>query len=88
MALTSELWAQKRVARITTSDVKSAFDGVLKGRLVQRLQEQCWVSSFCLERETRIRLDGRKTELFPIKCGLPQGSQYRELSSFYTLHRF
>ena len=31
-----------QVALLLTADVKGAFDGVLPGRLVQRLQEQGW----------------------------------------------
>jgi len=31
-----------QVASLLTADIKGAFDGVLPGRLVQRLQEQGW----------------------------------------------
>ena len=74
-------WAQKKVVGIVTADVKGAFDGVLRGRLVSRLREQGWpenvlrwVNSFCSDRSACIRLDGTTSQTFPILCGLPQGS--------------
>ncbi|OJD23222.1 DNA replication complex GINS protein psf3, partial [Blastomyces percursus] len=76
-----ELWNQKRLAGIITLDVKGAFDGVLRNRLVTRLREQgwptCvtnWVKSSLLQRSARISLDNIQSDTFPILCGLPQGS--------------
>lgn len=76
-----QTWENKKVAGLTTVDVKGAFDGVLCNRLIFRLRSQgwpdClvqWVSSFQFERQVHIRLDHITTGALPILCGLPQGS--------------
>lgn len=75
-----EAWEQKMVAGVITTDVKGAFDGVLKGRLIKRLREQGWpdalarwTSSFCEGRVARIRLDNKVSQTYDILSGLPQG---------------
>lgn len=74
-------WEQKLCAGLLTMDVQGAFDGVLKGRLLQRLRKQgwpryfvSWVASFLHERSAQIRLDDQASQPFQILCGLPQGS--------------
>ncbi|POS83027.1 hypothetical protein EPUL_003304 [Erysiphe pulchra] len=74
-------WENKNVVGIVTTDVKGAFDGILRNRLCYRLRSQGWperivkwVSSFMSDRSAHICLDQSKTESLPILCGLPQGS--------------
>ncbi|KAI1007801.1 hypothetical protein K3495_g427 [Podosphaera aphanis] len=68
-------------ATLATLDIKSAFDAVLPGRLVERLREQGWLAhlcnwtaSFVTEREVCIRLDGEIGDPIALHCGIPQGS--------------
>lgn len=68
-------------ATILTMDVRGAFDGVLPGRLGQKLREQGWpeplvqwIISFATNRTVRIRLDGETGPDTDIYCGLSQGS--------------
>jgi hypothetical protein len=37
-----ESWARGKVVSLLTLDIKGAFDAVLPGRMVKRLQEQGW----------------------------------------------
>lgn len=74
-------WERKMVARAVTMDVKGAFDGVLKGRLIKRLREQGWPDSltrwtlsFRDERVARIHLDEEVSQTYEILSGLPKGS--------------
>ena len=76
-----ESWARGRVVSLLTLDIKGAFDAVLPGRMVRRLQEQGWppnlvrwVNSFMTGRTGRIRMDGLTGEPFSIPAGVPQGS--------------
>lgn len=69
------------LASLLTIDVKGAFDTVLSGRLIQRLQDQGWpmwlikwTRSFVTNRAARIRLGEITTKEEPLMCGLPQGS--------------
>lgn len=71
----------KSVAGMVTVDIKGAFDGIAKGRLVHRLREQgwpeqllTWTASFFDHRKANIRLDGQLSQTLDLKCGLPQGS--------------
>lgn len=77
----NKAWEDKKVAGIITTDVKGAFDGILRNRLSYRLRSQGWPenivqwgNSFMSERSAQIHLDQTKTEPLPILCGLPQGS--------------
>ena len=70
-----------QVGTMLTLDVKGAFDAVLPGRLVRRLQEQGWppnlvrwVSCFATGRAATLRLDDETGPEFPLLAGLPQGS--------------
>ncbi|ODM20665.1 hypothetical protein SI65_03718 [Aspergillus cristatus] len=76
-----EAWARGLSASMLTLDVKGAFDAVLSGRLIQRLQSQGWPStvlhwvlSFTQDRTAAIRLDGHQSPTFAVPAGLPQGS--------------
>lgn len=76
-----DLLTSGQVAGIVTVDVKGAFDGILRNRLLYRLRTQGWptnlikwVDSFLLNRTAKIRLDGTISEQFQIVSGLPQGS--------------
>jgi ribonuclease HI len=76
-----ESWARGRVVSLLTLDIKGAFDAVLPGRMVKRLQEQGWpanlirwVESFMTGRTGKIRMDGMLGDLFSIPAGVPQGS--------------
>jgi hypothetical protein len=69
------------VVSLLTLDIKGAFDAVLPGRMVKRLQEQGWppnlvrwVESFMTGRTGRIRMDGLLGDSFGIPAGVPQGS--------------
>ena len=76
-----ESWARGLSASMLTLDVKGAFDAVLSGRLIQRLQSQGWpptvlhwVLNFTQDRTAAIRLDGHQSQTFAVPAGLPQGS--------------
>lgn len=70
-----------KVVTLTTSDIKGAFDSVLRNRMALRLREQGWahglvdyVHTFMSDRTARVRLQQTLTEPFELLCGLPQGS--------------
>lgn len=74
-------WDEKMVAGIVTLDIKGAFDGIARTRLVNRLKEQGWpeqllkwTTSFMSNRSASIRLDGQHSQMRELRCGLPQGS--------------
>ena len=64
-----------------TLDVQGAFDAVLRGRLIRRLQEQGWpvnviqwVASFTRRRTASLRLGNHSSQAYQVPAGLPQGS--------------
>ena len=70
-----------KVASMLTLDIKGAFNAVLPGRLIQRLQQQGWpanlvrwVSCFATQRTATLRLDNESGPTFNVPSGLPQGS--------------
>jgi len=74
-------WSQGLKASMLTSDVQGAFDAVLPGRLISRLQEQWWptnvvrwVASFTQGRTASLRLGNHMIQTFQVPAGLPQGS--------------
>ncbi|KAL1952888.1 hypothetical protein VTO42DRAFT_4058 [Malbranchea cinnamomea] len=76
-----ESWARGKMVSLLTLDIKSAFDAVLPGRMVRRLQEQGWpqnliewVKSFMTGLTGKIKMDGLLGDSFSIPAGLPQGS--------------
>ncbi|PNP55723.1 hypothetical protein FNYG_15459 [Fusarium nygamai] len=76
-----EAFARNKVVTLVTIDILGAFDTVMRNRLVLRLREQGWpnhlarwVESFMMERSARVRYQDTTTPLYPLQCGLPQGS--------------
>src|ERR1700733_3382895 len=68
-------------ASLLTTDIEGAFDAVLPGRLIQRLQQQgwpkplvSWAYYFTLDRTAMLRLDGVMGSSRKIPPALPQGS--------------
>jgi len=64
-----------------TLDVQGAFDAVLPGRLIRRLQDQGWpvnvvhwVASFTRGRTASLCLGNHMSQTFQVPAGLPQGS--------------
>ena len=76
-----EAWSRGLKASMLTLDVQGAFDAVLPGRLVRRLQEQGWptnvvqwVASFTQGRTASLRLGNHTSQTYQVPAGLPQGS--------------
>ncbi|ODM20905.1 hypothetical protein SI65_03958 [Aspergillus cristatus] len=76
-----EAWSRGLKASMLTLDVQGAFDAVLQGRLIRRLQEQGWpinviqwVASFTQGRTASLRLGNHTSQTFQVPAGLPQGS--------------
>lgn len=76
-----EAWSRGLKASMLTLDVQGAFDAVLPGRLIRRLQEQGWpinvirwVASFTQGRTASLRLGNHMSQTFQVPAGLPQGS--------------
>lgn len=77
--MTNKAWDKNKVDGIVTTDIKPAFDGVLRKRTINKLWSQgwpnsllWWTSSFISNRSVRIRLDQTTTDQIIILCGLPQ----------------
>jgi ribonuclease HI/exonuclease III len=75
-------WRGRKIVSLISFDVKGAYNGVCKERLLQRMkargmpEELCrWVEAFCSERTASIQVNGQtsKTRNLP-QAGLPQGS--------------
>ena len=75
-------WRSRKVLSLVSFDIKGAYNGVHKDRLLQRLQARGipqafinWIDAFCSNRTATIQVNGytseRKALLQP---GLPQGS--------------
>ena len=75
-------WRNKRVVSLVSFDVKGAYNGVYKDRLLQRLQARGipsdlvkWVDAFCSERTATIVVNGQASGVRALEqAGLPQGS--------------
>jgi hypothetical protein len=75
-------WRGRRVLSLISFDVKGAYNGVCKNRLLQRMkargiQEDLlrWVEAFCSERTATIQINGQLSEAQSLpQAGLPQGS--------------
>ncbi|KAI6824489.1 hypothetical protein KC343_g180 [Hortaea werneckii] len=75
-------WRNKRVVSLVSFDVKGAYDGVYKDRLLQRLQARGipsdlvkWIDAFCSERTATIVVNGQASGVRALEqAGLPQGS--------------
>ena len=75
-------WRAKKVLSLISFDVKGAYNGVCKERLIQRLKARGistvlarWIDAFCSSRTAKIVVNGETSQniLLP-QAGLPQGS--------------
>lgn len=75
-------WRNKNVLSLVSFDVKGAYNGVYKDRLLQRLQARGiptdlikWIDAFCSERTATIVVNGQASDARALEqAGLPQGS--------------
>jgi hypothetical protein len=75
-------WRMGKVLSLVSFDVKGAYNGVFKERLLQRLAARGlpgelvrWVGAFCSERTASIEVNGYRSPQKPLpQAGLPQGS--------------
>jgi hypothetical protein len=75
-------WRGRRVLSLISFDVKGAYNGVCKERLLQRMKARGipegllrWVEAFCSERTANIQINGQLSEVQRLpQAGLPQGS--------------
>ena len=75
-------WRSRKVLSLISFDVKGAYNGVYKERLLQRLQARGipsiivrWISAFCSERTATIQVNGYTSPQQQLpQAGLPQGS--------------
>jgi hypothetical protein len=75
-------WRGRRVLSLISFDVKGAYNGVCKERLLQRMKARGipedllrWVEAFCSERTATIQINGQLSEAQSLpQAGLPQGS--------------
>ncbi|KAG6979443.1 putative RNA-directed DNA polymerase from transposon X-element [Fusarium oxysporum f. sp. conglutinans] len=75
-------WRSRHVVSLISFDVKGAYNGVCKERLLQRMIARgipegilLWVDAFCSERTATIMINGQSFESRPLpQAGLPQGS--------------
>ncbi|KAI3277363.1 transcriptional regulator family: Zinc finger, CCHC-type [Penicillium roqueforti] len=75
-------WRGRRVLSLISFNVKGAYNGVCKERLLQRMKARGipegllrWVEAFCSERTANIKINGQLSEVQSLpQAGLPQGS--------------
>jgi hypothetical protein len=75
-------WRGRRVLSLISFDVKGAYNGVCKERLLQRMKARGipedllrWVEAFCSERTATIQINGQLSAAQSLpQAGLPQGS--------------
>lgn len=75
-------WRKRKVLSLVSFDVKGAYNGVYKERLLQRLKARGipekmvrWVDAFCSQRTASILVNGQESEAQQLpQAGLPQGS--------------
>ena len=75
-------WRSGRVLSLISFDVKGAYNGVFKDRLLQRLEARgipkqlvSWVDAFCSHRTASILVNGHTSATRELpQAGLPQGS--------------
>ncbi|OQD68712.1 hypothetical protein PENANT_c297G01221, partial [Penicillium antarcticum] len=75
-------WRGRRVLSLISFDVKGAYNGVCKERLLQRMKARGipegllrWIEAFCSERTANIQINGQVSEVQSLpQAGLPQGS--------------
>jgi hypothetical protein len=77
-------WRAKKVLSLISFDVKGAYNGVYKDRLLQRLTARGippelvrWIDAFCSDRTATILVNGHVSEQQRLpQAGLPQGSPF------------
>ena len=75
-------WWGHRIVSLVSFDVKGAYNGVCKERLLQRMRARGipekllqWIEAFCSERTATIQINGQASEVRSLpQAGLPQGS--------------
>lgn len=75
-------WRARKVLSLISFDVKGAYNGVFKDRLLQRLRARGipetltrWIDAFCSKRTATIAVNGFTSEQQELpQAGLPQGS--------------
>jgi hypothetical protein len=75
-------WRSKKVLSVVSFDVKGAYNGVYKERLLQRLTARGippglvrWIDAFCSQRTATILVNGHTSQQQSLpQAGLPQGS--------------
>ncbi|KAG9185064.1 hypothetical protein G6011_03011 [Alternaria panax] len=75
-------WRGRRTVSLISFDVKGAYNGVCKERLLQRMKARGipqkllrWVEAFCSERTASIQVNGQASKVQELpQAGLPQGS--------------
>ncbi len=75
-------WRMRRVLSLISFDVKGAYNGVCKERLLERMKARGipsqllkWIDAFCSERKASVVVNGHASELQSLpQAGLPQGS--------------
>jgi hypothetical protein len=75
-------WRNRWVVSLVSFDVKGAYNGVCKERLIQRMRARGipeallrWVEAFCSDRTATIQVNGQTSEARSLpQAGLPQGS--------------
>jgi hypothetical protein len=75
-------WRGRRIVSLISFDVKGAYNGVCKTRLLQRLKARGipekllrWIEAFCSERTATIQINGQTSGVRSLpQAGLPQGS--------------
>ncbi|KAH7460569.1 hypothetical protein FOMA001_g19559 [Fusarium oxysporum f. sp. matthiolae] len=75
-------WRNRKVVSLVSFDVKGAYNGVFKDRLLQRLEARGipkglirWIDAFCSYRAATITVNGYTSALRELpQAGLPQGS--------------
>ena len=75
-------WRGRRILSLISFDVKGAYNGVCKERLLQRMKARGipddllgWIEAFCSERTASIQVNGQLSETRELpQAGLPQGS--------------
>jgi hypothetical protein len=75
-------WRSRQVVSLISFDVKGAYNGVCKERLLQRLDARGipqtllrWIDAFCSKRTATIEVNGQSSETRVLpQAGLPQGS--------------
>ncbi|KAJ6114152.1 hypothetical protein N7512_007597 [Penicillium capsulatum] len=76
------VWRGRRVLSLISFDVKGAYNGVCKERLLRRMKARGipetllrWIEAFCSERVATIQINGQESAAQSLpQAGLPQGS--------------